>query len=150
MARAALILAALALGVSVVGALDRRPAAPSTAAPTPVDAEAAALRARVAALEARVAALGRAPAAPAVASAAPAPIARAAAPDDGSARRRAEQPVVVEVRAPHPAVTVTAQPDGALAVVNTDPALAGQVMTVQLRAAGGEVVERRITVPTAQ
>lgn len=56
-------------------------------------------------------------------------------------------PTIVEVRPPHPALTVTAAANGSLAVENTDPALAGQVMTVEVVTADGAVERRRVTVP---
>lgn len=138
MARAALGVAVVAL--LVAGAAWLRPAA----APCRCD-EAAALAARVAALEAeragRVAVMPSVPSVPSDVPSVPSgvpsvPSAPAAAGD-----------AVVEVRAPHPAVAVMAGPGDALAVTNRDPALTGQVMTVELRTASGAVVERRVTVP---
>lgn len=148
MDRAALVVATAALIASATALWTRPSPAPCPCAEQPahrvLDPSTAAadapqirrLRDRVDALEAKVAARARKPprSAPEAESVDPDP----AAPDG---------PTIVEVRAPHPAVTVTAGDGGALAARNVDPALTGQVMFVELRTADGRVLRRPITVP---
>lgn len=113
---------------------------PAAVEPTTGRQQLAALQRRVATLEARLARADQV---------APAAVEKPPAAETGLAAPPRDARIVA-VRAPHTALAVTFGDGDAISVRNSDPALVGQRVFIEVETADGRTARRPITVPPAE